>query len=746
MENLQQLIIDLALILGAAGIIILIFKKLKQPVVLGYIIAGLFVSPNFKLFPTITDIESVRVWADIGVIFLLFSLGLEFSFKKLLKVGPTSGITGIYEVSLMLLTGFITGRLLGWSTMDCIFLGGIIAISSTTIIIRAFEELGVKTKKFAGSVLGVLVIEDLAAVLLLVLLSTVAVSRNFSGEDVLLNVLKLAFFLILWFISGIFLLPTLLKRTRKLMNEETMLVVSLGLCLIMVVLATRAGFSSALGAFIMGSILAETPDHEKIIRLIKPVKDLFAAIFFVSVGMLINLSVLAHYIFPVLLLTFVVVGGKIVNATIGSLVSGQPLKQSLQTGMSLAQIGEFSFIIATLGLTLKVTSSFLYPIAVGVSVLTAFCSPYLIRYSEPFYFWLERHLPDGWITYINRYSSGAQKIHEVGSWRILLRAYTKTIVIHTVIIIGILLIVINYINPFMSREIESPLIVAELSALISLVLIAPFLWALVFRRVEKLSFSRLWMDKFYNRGPLVLLEALRFSLAVVIIGFLLNKFFSVKVALLGASLLIILIIVIFRNRLQSFYNRLEQRFLVNLRGAPPEITRTDPNLVPWDGHLTYVDIPAESTSIGKTLLELSWRENFGINVALIERGTRIIKVPGRDERIYPGDRIAVIGSDEELEKFNQSILSTAEKPSSTDQDQMELMHIVIHKNSPLEGRNIRNSGIRYRAQGLVVGVERDGSRKLNPDSSFVFQENDVVWIAGNKDLIKQLTQAPSAPG
>ncbi|MGH2644461.1 MAG: cation:proton antiporter, partial [Chitinophagaceae bacterium] len=478
MDNLHQLITDLALILGSAGVVTIIFKKLKQPVVLGYIIAGLLVSPNFKLFPTITDMESIRVWADIGVIFLLFSLGLEFSFKKLVKIGPTAGITGIFEVSMMLLTGFIAGRLMGWSFMDSLFLGGIISVSSTTIIIRAFEELGVKTMKFAGMVLGVLVIEDLAAVLLLVLLSTVAVSKNFSGGALLFSVLKLVFFLILWFLAGIYLLPTFLKKAKRLINEETLLIVSLGLCLIMVTLATKAGFSSALGAFIMGSILSETSQNEKIIHLVKPVKDLFGAIFFVSVGMLINLSVLAQYILPVILLTLVVIAGKTVNATIGSLIAGQPLKQSVQTGLSLAQIGEFSFIIATLGLTLKVTSPFLYPIAVGVSVLTTFCSPYLIRLSDPFYHWLEKHLPEKWISSLNRYSSGAQKIRTVGTWRLLIRAYLKTLIINTVIIIGIILITTNYLKPFLQEWFNNPFHGTFISTIITLLLIAPFLWAL----------------------------------------------------------------------------------------------------------------------------------------------------------------------------------------------------------------------------------------------------------------------------
>lgn len=739
MDNLHQLITDLALILGSAGIVTIIFKKLKQPVVLGYIIAGLLVSPNFKLFPTITDIESIRVWADIGVIFLLFSLGLEFSFKKLVKIGPTAGITGIFEVSMMLLTGFIAGKLMGWSFIDSLFLGGIISISSTTIIIRAFEELGVKTMKFAGMVLGVLVIEDLAAVLLLVLLSTVAVSKNFSGGAMLFSVLKLVFFLILWFLAGIYLLPTFLKRTKKLMNEETLLVVSLGLCLIMVALATQAGFSSALGAFIMGSILAETSQNEKIIHLVKPVKDLFGAIFFVSVGMLINLSVLAQYILPVILLTLVVIAGKTINATIGSLIAGQPLKQSVQTGMSLAQIGEFSFIIATLGLTLKVTSSFLYPIAVGVSVLTTFCSPYLIRLSEPFYHWIEKHLPEKWITYLNRYSSGAQKIRTVSTWRLLIRAYLRTIIINTVIIIGIILITTNYLKPFLQEWIKNSFNATLVSTIITLLLIAPFLWALTIRRIERLSFTRLWLNTIYNRGPLALMELLRLILCVLIIGFLLNSFFSVKIALLGATLAIIFIILFFSKRLQSFYGKIEKRFLGNLHGNKTEAPDNPAlNLVPWDGHLSYFDVPPESSSAGKTLTELAWREKFGINVALIERGQRIIRAPGRNERIFPADRLAVIGTDEQLESFSQQIQTADMEDPQDDNQKMGLVQIVINHHSSLAGKSIRNSGIRNNIQGLVVGVERGGTRELNPDSSFTFENGDVVWIAGNKDLIKRL--------
>lgn len=740
MENLQPLIVDLALILGAAGIITIIFQKLKQPVVLGYILAGLLISPNFNLFPSVGNAESIRVWADIGVIFLLFSLGLEFSFKKLVKVVPSAGVAGIFECSMMLLIGYITGKLMGWSTMDCIFLGGIIAISSTTIIIKAFEELGLKTKKFAGTVFGILVIEDLVAVLLLVLLSTVAVSQNFSGSEMLFSILKLAFFLILWFVSGIYILPTFLKRVRKFLNEETVLVLSLGLCLIMVFLASKAGFSSALGAFIMGSILADTTENERIIELVKPVKSLFGAIFFVSVGMLINLSILADYIVPVLILTFVVIGGKIVNVSIGSLISGQPLKQSVQTGMSLAQIGEFSFIIATLGLTLEVTSPFLYPIAVGVSVLTTFCSPYLIKLSEPFYYWLEQHLPKKWVESINSYSSGSQKIRTSSSWRIIIRGYLKAVIINSVIIIGILLLIVNYVTPLLFAEVGDEATATIVNIIIEIVLIAPFLWAMAIRRIEKEAFKKLWNDRILNRGPLVLLDVLRYAIVIIIIGFLLSRAFSVTIALIVACVLIALLLFAFRNGLQFFYGKMENRFLTNLQGRVKE-EEVSRNLIPWDGHLTDIIIPQESPCVGKSLMELDWRDHFGINVVLIERGNKIINVPGGTERIFPLDDIAVIGTDDELEAFNKIIIPTKEKKNESEDRasrQMELMQITIKQGSRLDGKDIKNSNIRQEMQGIVVGVERDGKRRLNPPSSYVFEEGDSVWIAGNKKRIKEL--------
>lgn len=738
MSHLPTLIQDLALILVIAGITTLLFKKLKQPVVLGYILAGLLVGPNFSLLPTISDMDGVKVWADIGVIFLLFSLGLEFSFKKLVKVGGTAGVAGIFEILCMVTLGYFTGRLLGWPVMDCIFLGGIIAVSSTTIIIRAFDELGVKTKKFASLVLGILVIEDVMAVLLMVLLSTLAVSREFAGVEMLQSVLKLVFFLCLWFISGIFLLPGFLKWARKLMNDETVLVISLGLCLLMVVLATYVGFSAPLGAFIMGSILAETTQAERIEHLVKPVKDLFGAVFFVSVGLLIDPALLMQYIVPVIILSLVVILGKTVSVTLGALLSGQPLNQALPAGMSMAQIGEFSFIIATLGLSLNVTSEYLYPIAVGVSVITTFTSPYMIRLADPFYNWLAPKLPVKWKAAINRYSASMQTIQAESDWRKVLRSYLLTIVTNSVIIVALVLLSAHYLLPVIAIHITNPSLPAVITLVITLVVASPFLWALAIRKLHSLAYRNLWLDKKYNHGPLVMLEVLRNALLIVLVGFMVNRLFNTIIALVAILPVIIIVLLVFSRRLQSFYARIENRFLSNLNARQQmQTAAADNDLSPWDAHMAFFTIPAESIIPGKTLLDLAWREQYGINIAYIERGVNIIAAPTRSDVLYPLDKIAVIGTDAQLEQFR----TVVEKETVYVQDGREeitLNKLIVDHHTGLRGKTIRASGIRENANALVVGIERNGQRMLNPDSTTVFEWDDVVWIVGERKKIEGL--------
>lgn len=738
MQHLPPLIYDLALILIAAAVISLIFKRLNQPVVLGYIIAGFIVGPNFNLFPSVVEIESVKIWAEIGVLFLLFGLGLEFSFKKLIKVGGVAVVMAIMGIGLTMLTGFSIGKLMGWSSIDSLFLGGILAIASTTIIIKAFDELGVKSKKFAGIVMGVLVIEDIAAVVLMVVLSTVAISRSFEGTEMAFSILKLLFFLILWFVSGIYFLPTLLKKTRKLLNEETLLILSLALCFLMVILATTAGFSSALGAFIMGSILAETTKAEKIEQGLKSLQSLFGAIFFVSVGMLIDPEMLVIHKVPIILATLVLLFGKPFFIFSGALISGQPINVAVQSGMSLSQIGEFSFIIATLGLTLSVTSEFLYPIAVAVSVITTFTTPFMIRLSEPFHHWIERKMPNKWKVRLNNYSVGAMRVSEASDWKKILRFYVINTLVFSVIIITIILLSTKYVYPLIPQNEWTDV----LTGVVTLILLAPFLWALSFRTTVGKQFANVW-QKPAQRGPLMALMLSRIGLALFYIGFLFDTLFSSLVAFLGVAMASVLLFL-FRRRIRDFYGRIEQRFLSNLNlREQKELKKQTAIGTPWDSHMASFQLTAAVPCIGKTLLEAQLREKFGINIAVIKRDEEVINLPSRNERLYPGDVLSVIGTDEQLSLFRDYLDATKEKGMRQKgfSPEVSLHHFTIGENSPFIGKSIRELAIREITKGLVVGVERNGERILNPESDLVLFLNDSVWLVGNERRVQVLLKA-----
>lgn len=730
MLHLPDLISDLALILCTAAVVTLIFKWIKQPVVLGYIIAGLLVGPNVQLFPTVIETEGIRTWADIGVIFLMFTLGLEFSFRKLLKVGGVAVITAIFEISLTLLAGFSLGQLLGWDFMNSLFLGGILSIASTTIIIRSYDELKVRTQKFTDVVLGVLIIEDLIAVVLMVILSTIAVSRTFEGVEMAYSVFKLVFFLIIWFVSGIFFLPTLIKKIKHFLNDETLLIVSLALCFLMVMLASEAGYSSALGAFIMGSILAETTKAEKIEHLVLPIKTLFVAIFFVSVGMLIDPNTLVEHYIPVILATLILVIGKPIFVTIGALISGQPLKIAIQSGMSLSQIGEFSFIIAGLGLSLGVTNEILYPVAVAVSVLTTFTTPFMIRYSEKYYEFLNRTLPKKWLDRIQNYSLATQRIRVENNWRKLIQSYLIDTMIFSVIIITIILLSTKIISPYFSSIEGSEFIIAS----VSLFLLFPFLGALAFRRSGKDSFLILWQNPFF-RGPLIMMYLAKIFLAIIFLGILFSQLFSPIFAVWGI-VISILLLFIFRLKIQAFYSKIEDRFKKNLNERKNQTSPKIESLVPWDAHFSRFEITSTSPMVGKKLEEIKMRENFGINVALIERGQKTITVPMKTEMIYPNDILSIIGTDEQLKQF-RNFLEKSELPETEHLDtSVTLQQFIIPENSELIGKNIRQSKIREFTHGLIIGIERNNQRLLNPHSNFVFEPNDLVWIAGNKSRIE----------
>ncbi|MBV8252699.1 MAG: cation:proton antiporter [Chitinophaga sp.] len=738
--HVPQLIIDLALILGAAGIITLLFRRLKQPMVLGYIIAGFIVSPNFKLFPSIGDTHGIKTWSEIGVIFLLFSLGLEFSFKKLMRVGGTAAITAFTEIACITVAGFFVGQWMGWSFMDSMFLGGLLASSSTTIIIRAFEELGIKKKSFTKIVFGVLVIEDIVVILMMVLLSTMAVSKQFEGVDMIFTVLKLLFFLALWFLAGIFLLPTFLKKMERYINEETLLVISIALCFGMVILATKVGFSAELGAFIMGSIIAETTKAEKVEHLIQPVKDLFGAIFFVSVGMLINPEMIIAYKWPVLWITLLTIFGKCISTTLGALLSGQPLKQAVQVGMSMAQVGEFAFIIATLGMTLGVTSDFLFPVAVGTSAITTFTTPYMIKFSMPFYNWLEKVLPAKWITALNRYSASSQTLQGESDWKKVLRSYVRVIILNAVLMIAITMICKIYLGPFLMKQFASPFWARMTTVIIGMMAMAPFIWAMVVQKIQSIAYKSLWLDSKYNRGPLVVAELTRSVVAVLVVGFFINQFFPLLPALLGTILGMLVVLVVVRSQLQKFYNRIESRFLTNLHAREAAEAENSKKLVslPWDAQVSEIEIDPWSTLIDIPLEALQLREKYGINIGAIRRGDFTIYTPARSEKLFPYDKITVIGTDSQLEEFSKVASSSinTEKREADGEDSISLISIVVDENNGLTGKTLRTSGIREKTQALVVGIARGGEKMLNPSSDTTFEWEDVVWLVGDRKRIQ----------
>lgn len=742
MTHLPHLITDLALILAVAGITTLIFKKINQPVVLGYIIAGFLVSPHVSLIPNVADPVGIKIWSEIGVIFLLFSLGLEFSFRKLVKIGGTAFVTALVGVTCMNGIGFLTGYLLGWGFMDCLFLGAILSISSTTIIMRAFDELGVRTKKFATLVFGVLIVQDLVAILLLVLLSTFSVSQKFEGTELLLEVFKLIFFLTLWFLGGIFFVPTFLRWAGKLMNDETMLIVSVALCLLMVWLAVIVGFSAALGAFIMGSILAETTQAERIESLVKPVRTLFAAVFFISVGMMIDPSVLIEHYAAILIITAVIIVAMSVTFSTGALLAGQSLKHSVQAGMSLSQIGEFSFIIASLGSSHGVTSEFLYPIAVATSTLTAFTTPFMIRQSTPVYQKLENILPQRWVNALGRYSSSTQQLAGYSEWKELLKSYFVNAVIQTVLIGSIIFVSLNFIKPVVSDVFNDELTGSIISTAITLVLMTPFIWALAIRRVNKTAYSNLWLNKKINRGPLIAIEIARIALSTILVGVLLYIYFSMSIAFAIGIFAMVVAAFLFNKKLQVFYSRLEKRFLTNLNAREAHKARKQ-EIAPWDAHLAHFEIAPEFELAGKQLIELGLREKYGVNIALIERGKLSIISPDRFQQLYPGDKLSVIGTDEQLGKIKELFdRNTPESISPTvHEDEIALVnHIILHE-SALTNKTIRASGIRETAQALVVGLERNGKRILNPESTLELRQGDVIWIVGVKKNITRFLES-----
>ena len=740
MTHLDPIISDLALILAVAGVTTLLFKWLKQPVVLGYIVAGFLCSGNF-LLQGVSNMGNVDIWAEIGIIFLLFSLGLEFSFKKLMNVGGPALMTALVVIVGMMCSGFMAGRALGWTSTDSIFLGGMLSMSSTTIIIKAFDDLGLRSQKFTSLVFGVLVVEDLFAVVLMVMLSTLFVQRAVEHVVIAEQLFKLIFFLILWFVVGIYLIPTFLKKIRKFLNQETLLVISLGLCLIMVVLATYAGFSSALGAFIMGSILAGTVQAESIEKVIAPVKDLFGAVFFVSVGMLVEPAMLVQYIVPIVFLTVVVIVGQIFYGTLGFLVSGQNLKIALQSSFSLAQIGEFAFIIASLGLSMGVTSSFLYPVAVAVSVVTTFTTPFIIRLSDPAYHRINRLIPKRMKALLARYSAGSQTVNSEREWMSLLKKSLLNMFIYCVLLGGVVWISSSYYSPFVEERFEG--FAGKLIATTTTILfMTPLLWGLAVRHLNRRLFVPLWNDPRFNHGLLVSLIVLRILLALMFVLTVVAHLSSYRWGALMAFAILLLLLALFWRRIKRGYLRFEQRFFTNLNEKDASTVVTTGNYRAKFLHMAKMTVSADSPLVGRCFRELDLRLRYGVTVVSVLRGSHRYNAPGASMVLMPSDEISVVGTDAQLSQF----ASKVEVPlSPVDREEATMQKFSVGEHSVLIGMTVSQFGMMCRGACLIIGIERSDGSYVRPLGLVRFQPYDMVWIACDRETIEQVLVGTKPP-
>jgi CPA2 family monovalent cation:H+ antiporter-2 len=744
MAHLHDFIGDLAIILITAGIATLLFKWLKQPVVLGYILAGFIAGPHITWLPTVTDVGNVEVWAEIGVIFLLFALGLEFSFKRLIAVGGTATVATMINLGSMIIIGYLVGVFLGWSNMDSIFLGGMLSMSSTTIIIKAFNDMGLQKQRFSGIVFGMLIVEDLAAILMMVLLSTLAVSSEIEGATVLGNIFRLGFFILIWFIVGIYLIPTVFKVLKKYLNDETLLIVAAGLCLGMVLFATYVGFSAALGAFIMGSILAETVIVKRIEHLVEPIKNLFGAVFFVSVGMMLNPEVIVEYAGLIGILVVVVLTGRIFFATIGVLASGEGLKVALQAGFSLAQIGEFSFIIATLGTSLGVISSTLYPLIVTVSIITTFTTPYCIRIATPLYAFFEKRIPPGWNKLITGYAASSFKtVNKQNDWNKLLKSILRLTAAYFTLSLAVVYLCEQYATPFITGHI--PGVWGKIiAAAMAMILMAPFLRAIMMKKNRSTEFKNLWGDNRFNRGALISLIAFRFGLCMVLVLMVLIPLFPRLTALMAIIGLIVITLIIFSQGFKAQSRKMEARFLENLnykqlmeekRAAIP--TLITHQLKSKEIHIEEIEISPTSPKIGKTLRELNFRAMTRANIVTILRGNRKINIPDANERLYPYDRIVLAGADDDIQQLIRSIEERKSRMSDneTAEHHVSLSQYVIDSDSPMKGKTIAQLSVQEKTECIIICIDRNNESIINFPANLALEEGDTLLLAGERDKL-----------
>ncbi|MDE6296053.1 MAG: cation:proton antiporter [Muribaculaceae bacterium] len=724
------LIADLAWILLLGAIVTLLFKKLKQPVVLGYILAGFLASPKFVYLPSISNLENIEFWAEIGIVVLMFTLGLEFSFKKLLNSGASAIVTALIIITGMTMAGFGVGCLLHLNTINSMFLGGMISMSSTTIILKSLNDLGLRQHKFANLVLSVLIIEDLFGVLMLVILSSMAMG-SVQGMELLFSLGKLMFFLVIWFLVGVYILPSLLVNLRRYLNDETLLVVSMALCFTMTTFSVMSGFSAELGAFVMGSILAGTMAAERIEHVVQPIKDLFGSVFFISVGMMVDPGVLATYWGEILLLAAVVIMGMIFFGTTGMLVTGQSLKVAMESGFTLTQIGEFSFIIASLGMTLGVLESNLYPIIVAVSVITIFTTPYFIKMAVPAYSIVERHLPANLQFLIDRYSKQSTDVSDTRRlWKDILSRYLWRVLLYSVVLLAITLVSKSYLFPLLIDLFPSWGKIIAYS--VTLVVMLPFLVALSFSSTKPDERMRLHSTASFYDVPLVVMRIIRYLIALLFIVYFTTMAFNPLRGWIVGIAVFIFVIAFAGTRVVSRHTRIEKKFMDNLNIRENARSGRNNNLVD-DLHQAYIRVGMGVPFVGDRLRNSHLRSHYGVSISSIQRGQLLLPLPDGEMRIFPGDILGVIGTDEQIKALNDDVdagMKELENGMSAPV-KVELSSIKLSETSPIIGVPLSNLNIRDDYYTMLVKVLKLDGSYVSPDPSTVLEAGDTVWVVGD---------------
>ena len=745
---MSDFITDLAYILVVASVVTILFKRLRQPLVLGYIVAGFLAGPHMPYTPSVSSMDGIDEWSELGVIFLMFTLGLEFSFKKIMKMGMQPILTAIMIMCCMIGIGGMIAALFGWSSMDRLFLGGMLSMSSTTIIYKAFDDLGLRTKRFASGVISVLILEDILGILLMVMLSALAVSRTFQGMELIKSLMQLAFFLMLWFIVGIYLLPLFLRKAKKYINSETLLVVSVGLCFLLAVIASKVGYSPAFGAFMMGSILAETLEAENIEKSVSSLRDLFGAVFFVSVGMMVNPSILSEYWLPVLVLTLGVVLGQMFFGTLSYFATSGNVQTAVRSGFSMVQIGEFAFIIAALGQELGVTSEFLYPVVVAVSIITTFLTPYIIKLAPKAATRIEKSMSSELQSFISRGKSISAsrrkeqvKLSKGVAWKRLLSAILFQTAAYLTISIALMLFSFATILP-LCQHIIGEKYVNIVGLIITLLLLSPCIRPIVIKKNHSKEVKYL-----ISSGKMAAFLVQLVVIAKALLGFVIiynvvsiaSPLWWVWNALISLAALILMVI----SRLVKFISiRMERTFKQNLRLREQQATLSyGRKLRGKDLQIARVKVPNHSRWGGKTLAQLHFGKTDRIHIAAILRAGHRINIPGGSHRIYPGDILEVVAGSEAIENLRlrseQELLQPQER--NKDNHNLTIISIKLNESSPLIGHTLQDVDFRMRYHCMVVGIENKEGHLGAVQAKQQFAQGDIVWVVGEEADLSMLS-------